>query len=395
MTWQDGIDSDATDLGRELSGDEVIVLGGGIAGCATACYLARDGVRVRLIEQGSINGLASSANAGSLHAQIPHDPFRHIGADWARRFSPAVRLFIASLGLWRTLEADLGADLEIGFGGGLLVGANAAEMAEIEEKAAIERAAGLPVELYDASALQAHAAYLAPGMAGGAFCAIEGKANPLLVADAYAAAARAAGATIVSHVGQAHVARDGTGYAVAADGQVWTAPRLVIAAGSATGDVARALGAELAIQAFPIQVSVTEPTEPLVPHLVYCAGEKLTMKQTRVGSILIGGGWSARLDAEGRPQVDLDNLSRNLAVACGVVPGIARLRLVRSWAAWVNGTEDWLPILGELPQAPGVFVNYVPWMGFTGGPAAARAIASAVQGLACPLDIDMAAFAPR
>ncbi|QHL91612.1 FAD-dependent oxidoreductase [Sphingomonas changnyeongensis] len=95
-------------VGGGAGADDVIVIGGGIAGCATACYLARDGVRVRLVEQAAVNGLASSANAGSLHAQIPHDPFRHLGADWARRFSPAVRLFIASLGIWKTLETDLG-----------------------------------------------------------------------------------------------------------------------------------------------------------------------------------------------------------------------------------------------------------------------------------------------
>jgi glycine/D-amino acid oxidase-like deaminating enzyme len=381
--------------GRVAGADDVIVIGGGIAGCATACYLARDGVRVRLVERASVNGLASSANAGSLHAQIPHDPFRHLGADWARSFSPAVRLFIASLGLWKTLEDDLGADLEIGFGGGLLVGADATEMAEIEAKAEIERAAGLPVELLDERAVRARAPYLAPKIMGGAFCPIEGKANPLLVATAYAAAARAAGAVIETHGGPATIRRDGPLYTVAAGGRAWQAPRIVIAAGSETGTLAAALGARLAIEAFPIQVSVTEPAEPLVPHLVYCAGEKLTMKQTRVGSILIGGGWAADLDQAGRPVVSIDNLSRNLAVACGVVPGIAGLRLVRSWAAFVNGTADWLPILGELPQSPGAFINYVPWMGFTGGPAAARSIASQVQGRPCPLGLDLDAFSPR
>lgn len=378
-----------------MAADDVIVIGGGIAGAATACYLARDGVRVRLVEQAAVNGLASSANAGSLHAQIPHDPFRNLGAGWARNFAPAIRLFIASLALWRELDADLDVDLEIGFGGGLLVAANAEEMDEIAAKAEIERAAGLPVELLDEGALRTRAPYLATKLVGGAFCPIEGKANPLLVATAYAAAAHAAGATIVTHAGPAHVERTAGGYRVATDAVAWEAPRIVLAAGSATGRLAAALGAGLAIEAFPIQVSVTEPAAPLVPHLVYCAGEKLTMKQTRIGSILIGGGWSANLDAMGRPVVDIDNLARNLAVACGVVPGIAGLRLVRSWAAFVNGTADWLPILGELPQAPGVFVNYVPWMGFTGGPAAARAIASLVQGRPCPLDIDMEAFSPR
>jgi glycine/D-amino acid oxidase-like deaminating enzyme len=378
-----------------VSGDEVIVLGGGITGCAVACYLARDGVAVRLVERAAINGLASSANAGSLHAQIPHDPFRHLGAEWAKAFAPAVRLFIASIDLWRGLERELEADLEIAFGGGLLVGANAGEMAEIAVKAAIERDAGLAVELLDEAALRATAPYLAPGLVGGAFCPVEGKANPLLVAPAYAAAAARAGARIVEHAGSATVRRDGEGYAVTAGGETWRASRVVIAAGAATGAFAAQLGADLGVEAFPIQVSVTEPAAALLPHLLYCAGERLTMKQTRVGSILIGGGWPARRDARGRPQVDIDNLARNLAVACDVVPAVAGLALVRTWAAEVNGTADWMPILGELPGAPGAFVAYVPWMGFTGGPAAALAIASLAQGKPCPLPVDLAAFTPR
>jgi glycine/D-amino acid oxidase-like deaminating enzyme len=229
---------------------------------------------------------------------------------------------------------------------------------------------------------------------GGAFCSVEGKANPLLVAPAYASAARAAGATIVAGVGAARVAREDGGYVVSAGGSTYRARRIVIAAGSASGRLAAMLGAELAIEAFPIQVSVTEPAAPLIPHLVYCAGDKLTMKQTRIGSILIGGGWSARLDRLGRPVVDIASLAANLAVACSVVPAIGGLNLVRSWAAFVNGTADWLPIVGELPGAPGAFINYVPWMGFTGGPAAARGLADLVQGRTPQLDVPFDAFAP-
>jgi glycine/D-amino acid oxidase-like deaminating enzyme len=373
---------------------DVLVVGGGIAGAATAFYLARDGASVRLVERATIGGLASGANAGSLHAQIPHDPFRQLGADWARRFTPAIRLFIASLALWQELEVELAADLEIGFGGGLLVGATAGELAEMEEKAVIERAAGLDVQLLDGRELAHVAPYLATRAAGGALCAVEGKANPLLVAPAYARAAVRAGAIVKAHAGEAMIARDGSDYVVESDVGRHVAHRLVIAAGAESGRLAAMLGARLAIEAFPIQVSVTEPTAPLIPHLVYCAGEKLTMKQTRAGSILIGGGWSARVDPGGRPVVDPQSLAANLRVACSVVPAVAGLRIVRSWAAYVNGTADWLPILGELPGAPGAFVNYVPWMGFTGAPAASLAIAAMVRGRAPPMDVPFAGFAP-
>lgn len=373
---------------------DVIVIGGGLAGCATTYYLARDGVAVTLLEAGELNGLASGSNAGSLHAQIPHDPFVHNGREWAENFIPAIQLFKASLGLWRGLEAELGVDLEIAIGGGLLVASTDAEMREIAAKADIERRAGLGIELLDRDTLRRTAPYLSPNAVGGAFCPEEGKANPLLVAPAFAAAARSQGAQVLTNRGEVRIARRGDGYDVTSGGTTLTARRLVIAAGIATGELVEQLGGHIDIQGFPIQANVTEPAEKFLPHLVYCAGEKLTMKQTRTGTVLIGGGWAARRDARGRPVADAESLAANLAVARKVVPAIASLQIVRTWAAIVNGTEDWLPILGELPGAPGAYVNYVPWMGFTGGPAAARAIASLVQGRASELAFDMKPFQP-
>ena len=56
---------------------DVIVIGGGLAGCATAYYLAADGVEVLLLEQGDLNSGASGNNAGSLHAQLQHEHRRN------------------------------------------------------------------------------------------------------------------------------------------------------------------------------------------------------------------------------------------------------------------------------------------------------------------------------
>ena len=67
---------------------------------------------VAVVEAGPVGAQASSANAGSLHAQIPHDPFRTLGEGWARNYQPAIRLLIASLGLpmpGRTRELALSA----------------------------------------------------------------------------------------------------------------------------------------------------------------------------------------------------------------------------------------------------------------------------------------------
>jgi glycine/D-amino acid oxidase-like deaminating enzyme len=141
------------------------------------------------------------------------------------------------------------------------------------------------------------------------------------------------------------------------------------------------LGVELSVDGHLIQVSVTEPVEPLISHLVYFAGDMLTLKQARNGSLLIGGGWPAAWSsATARPVVNPRSLVANLRAAHAVVPRVASVRLLRTWPATVNGTRDWLPLLGEVPGRPGLFINMFPWMGFTAGPIAARITADRVLG---------------
>jgi sarcosine oxidase subunit beta len=148
------------------------------------------------------------------------------------------------------------------------------------------------------------------------------------------------------------------------------------------------LGIDLPIEGHPIQVSVTEAAEPLVKHLVYFAGDKLTLKQAKNGSFLIGGGWPARRSARAeRPTVDPHSLRGNLRVARHVVPRLDSICLLRVWPAIVNGTADWKPILGELPGRSGVFMNMFPWMGFTAGPMSALLTAELVLGRKPRMDI--------
>jgi sarcosine oxidase, subunit beta len=375
---------------------DVIVIGGGLAGCATAWYLAADGVSVTLLERSDLNTLASGSNAGSLHAQIPHDPFMTYGEGWARVFAPTIGLLSRSIDLWRGLPDLLGVDLEIALKGGLLVAPDAAQMRDIERKVVFEREQGLDIEILDRAALRRLAPYLADTIVGGAFCAEEGKANPFLVAPAFAAAAARLGARILRHTPVDGILREEGGFAVTTPRGLFRARRVVNAAGAEAGRIAAMLGIDLAdVQGFPIQASASEQVGPLLPHLLYYTAERLTLKQNAVGTLLIGGGWPSRLDRLGRPITDPASLARNLAVAVAVVPALAKVRIVRTWAAIVNGTDDWKPILGEIPGTPGFFVNFFPWMGFTAGPVAALIVASMVQGKAPPLDVDLSPFLPK
>lgn len=374
---------------------DVIVIGGGLAGCATAYYLAADGVGVTLLERFDLNTLASGSNAGSLHAQIPHDPFVRYGEEWAANYASTVGLLARSIEIWRGLGEELGEDLEVKLRGGLLVARTENDMRAIERKARFEREQGLEIRLFDRDDIRTEAPYVSDQMIGGAFCPDEGKANPFAAAPAFARAARRFGARIERQCAVHAIVPVSQGYEVVTSKGVFTARRVVNAAGSDAGRIAELLGITLAnVQGFPIQVSATEKVAPLIPHLLYCASDKLTLKQNQVGSLLIGGGWEADIGPYGTPVANPESLRKNMGVALSVVPALRDIRVVRTWAAIVNGTDDWKPILGEVRKSPGFFVNFFPWMGFTAGPVAARIVANLVQDRKAPFDIDVTPFLP-
>ena len=72
------------------------------------------------------------------------------------------------------------------------------------------------------------------------------------------------------------------------------------------------------------------------------------------------------------------------------MPALAGARLLRAWAGFVNGTEDWLPIVGEV--LPGLFVGVFPYMGFTAGPLMGQVLADLVVGRN---ERDLAPFSPE
>ncbi len=83
---------------------DVVVLGGGLVGCAAAYYLAKRGASVLLVEQGDLNREASGRNAGSLHLQLEYRLIRH-GDELASQFAQIIPLSLVALEDWRGLEA--------------------------------------------------------------------------------------------------------------------------------------------------------------------------------------------------------------------------------------------------------------------------------------------------
>ena len=373
---------------------DVLIIGGGVTGSAAAYYAAKAGLDVALLDRHDLNTAASGRNAGSLHAQIQHEPFILNGEEWARAFAPTIALLTDSIAIWRGLSEELGVDLEVSIRGGLMVAETEAQMRDLARKAAIERAHGLEVELLSPAQLRRAAPYVSDQMAGAELCPTEGKANPLLAAPALARAAIRYGARVHQRHNVRRIDRTSGGFRVDTAERRFDCSRLVLCGGAETSSLANLLGVHLPVDGHAIQTCVTERVAPLIEHLVYFTGAKLTLKQAKSGALLIGGGWPAQVDREtGRARTDTASLRENLRVAQTVVPKVGQARVVRAWTGVVNGTPDHRPVIGELEQVPGLIVGTFPYMGFTAGPIMGRLLVGLARG--DDPGLDLRPFSPQ
>jgi glycine/D-amino acid oxidase-like deaminating enzyme len=370
---------------------DVVVIGGGVTGASAAYHLAKAGAEVTLVERHDLNTQASGRNAGGLHGQLQHEPFLRKGEQWAREFGPSLAVMQAAIRFWQTLEQELGVDLEVNVSGGLIVAADDEQLRDLERKAAIDRAFGVEVELLDRPGLARVAPYVAEGMAGGLLCPHEGRANPLLATPALGRAAAALGARMLPRTDVTAIERSNGGFRVRTSAGPLDCDRVVDCAGVAAGEVAALAGAPFEVEEWAIMVSATEPAPPIVEHLVYFAGGLLTLKQARRGTVLIGGGWPARVDERtGRLLTDFAGLAQNLRSAIEVVPDVAGSSLLRTWQGVCAGLPDERPAIGEL--LPGFVVALFPFIGFTCGPLTGKLAASLALGQ--EVEVDLSPFAP-
>ena len=162
------MDTSRPDAGAHAS-PAVLVIGGGLLGCAISYYLARAGVDVMLVEKRQLNSQASGRNAGSLHFQLEYRMIEH-GLDSARKAAEALPLHLHAQHAWSTLATELQEDLGVIQHGGLMVAETAEQVTLLEQKSALEREAGLEVEMLDRDALRTLAPYLGPSILAAAFC---------------------------------------------------------------------------------------------------------------------------------------------------------------------------------------------------------------------------------
>jgi glycine/D-amino acid oxidase-like deaminating enzyme len=255
----------------------------------------------------------------------------------------------------------------------------------------LEQANGLPIEILDGAELRRLAPYIADHVLGASFCPDEGMANALLAVTGLADGARRAGACFVLNARVERIEPQAEGWRVDTRRGHIRCRRVVIAAGSSAGDVAAMAGVELPLAHRVIQMVATEPCERFIEHLVYHAESRLTLKQVANGNVLVGGGWTAQDDPVfGRPAVLSESLRASLAVARTVVPRLAEVSVIRSWAGPNIYTPDGRPILGAVPGHAGLFTAVCNTYGFTLGPMCGLLVAESITER--PLSFDVSPF---
>jgi len=164
---------------------DVIVIGGGVAGCACAARLAERGLRVRLLERGPLASGASGRNQGGL---LPSP-------------EPACgQIFPEGIDYYRQLAGEGRIDFQLRRHGYLLVAEAPAELARAAEHGRALAGLGFPASTVDSDRLRELAPGLAPGLAGGVVVDGAYALHPVLAVAALADRARQAGAQISTGV---------------------------------------------------------------------------------------------------------------------------------------------------------------------------------------------------
>lgn len=329
---------------------DVVVIGGGGHGLATAYYLAKiHGVRnVAVLEKGWIGG----GNTGRNTAVIRSNYY----------YPESAALYDLSLRLYEGLSRELNYNIMLSQRGMITLMHDRHGMESAARWVGAMRANGIDTRMLgrDEIARRVPVLDMSPAVrfpvAGGFVQERAGVARHDAVAWGYARAASTLGVDIVQNC-------EVLGFERGADGRIAgvTTSRGPIAAsavaltiaGHSTLLAAKA-GFRLPITSFALQAFVTEPVKPVLDTVVLSTATGLYVSQSDKGGIVIGGGLDHYPSYAQRG---------NLPTACTVLgavaeqfPALGRVRLLRQWAGIVDVTHDSSPILGASPEA-GLFLN--------------------------------------
>lgn len=397
---------------------DAVVIGAGIAGSFAAYYLAKTGLKVALLEKGIVGGEQSSRNWGWCRQQ--------------NRDARELPISTKSLELWEQFSVDSGEDTGFRRCGLFYVSNNEAELAGWAKWGEFARTVGVSTMMLSSEEATGRAAFTGQRFRGGVLSPSDGIANPALAAPAAAKALIKLGGTVHQSCAARGIETSGGAVSAVVTEKGTIRTRLVIMAGGAWASsfcyqlgvrfpqaavrqsiMAVATGSLALPDAFHSKaVTITRRGEGC--HTLAISGrarvdptsqflrfhrEFVPMFLRRWRNLSPGGLEGVRSGHEGLsrwrldrptpmermrildPKVDAGALRLTRQRAAALAPALGSAPIVGSWAGYVDSTPDGVPVISEIPSAPGLILA----AGFSGhgfgiGPGAGRLIADIATG---------------
>jgi sarcosine oxidase, subunit beta len=359
---------------------DVVILGAGSVGAPTALAMARDGLKVLVVES------LPSQGQGSNKAAIGGVRATH--SDVAK-----IRLCLRTIEIMSTWRETYGHDIEWSGGGYVFVAYREVEEEKLKRLLAVQHAQGLDIDWYDAPALLEIVPDLNPdGLIGGTYSPGDGHCSPLLAGHAYFDQARRYGAEFRFGERVTGIVVEGDRVrGVETDRGRYGADVVVNAAGAWAREVGAMVGLDHPVQPDSHEAGITEPVAPFLRPMIVdirpAPGSKnYYFHQLATGQVAFCItpepavlGFDRRETSEFLPQVSRRMLE--------VMPRLSRLRVRRTWRGLYPMSPDGSPLVGWAESPEGYLMAVgMCGQGFMLGPGLGELLSRMVLGRLTPED---------
>ncbi len=328
---------------------DIVIVGGGGHGLATAYYLARNhGItNVAVVEKGYVGGGNTGRNTEVVRSNYLWDE-----AAW---------LYEHSLKLWEGLTQDLNFNMMFSQRGVLSLGHSLQEMRDIARRVNSNRLNGIDAELIGPDEIKRLVPIINTSpdsrypILGASIQRRGGTARHDALAWGYARAADAIGVDIIQNCEVTGIRRssDGVTGVETTRGFIGAKKIGVVTAGN-SGVLANMAGLRLPIESHPLQAWVTEPVKPILNAVIMSNAVHAYVSQTDRGELLAGAGIDSYNGYGQRGSFSV--VEHASAALVELFPIFSRVRMLRVWGGIVDTCPDACPIIGKVP-VEGLFFN--------------------------------------